>query len=79
MDTANPIKNRWFWLFYYGLPFVFKYAVRIATVCCLSLYDIIPIKSLVSPLFEFVLGQSQRFITGSELSEVDGHGSATEN
>ncbi len=77
MDITKPTNNLWFWLFYHALPFVFKYAVRIATVCALKLYDKILIKSLVSPLFEFVLGESQKFIVGADLSEVDGNGSPT--
>ncbi len=66
MDGANPVSNVWFWLFYHALPFILKQVMRIITVCCLKLYDKVPLKSMITPLLEFVLRESQKFYMGSE-------------
>jgi len=40
--------------------------MRVITVCCLKLYDKVPLKSMITPLLEFVLRESQKFYMGSE-------------
>ena len=72
MDGLKLTSNIWFWLFYYALPFCLKYVIRIVTVCVLKLSDKIPLRTLVSPLFDFIIGESKKFVTGVELTEIDG-------
>jgi len=71
MESSNPISNIWFWLFYHAIPFVLKHLIRIVTVCCLKLYEKVPLMNMITPLLEFVMVETQKFFTGGNHTPVE--------
>jgi len=61
LPTPNS-NNNLFWFFYTALPFITNHLIRIVVVCAMKMYDVVPLKSLVMPLLQFVFTASQKLL-----------------